>query len=106
MFFLHFGECSLLRSHGRSSEVECNPKMNISFFNDLQGLFLFLCILVDVRRSDPLANNQKLNIIQKQTFSDDLGAFFVFIYLFIFWHFGQCSSLRSLSRSSEVEHNG
>ena len=33
--FLHFGQHFLLRSLGQSSEVEHNPKMNISFFNDL-----------------------------------------------------------------------
>ena len=39
--FLCFGQCFLLRSLGRSSEVECNPKTNILFFDDLGGLFVF-----------------------------------------------------------------
>ena len=37
--FLHFSQCLSLRLLGRSSEVERNPKMNISFFDDLGGLF-------------------------------------------------------------------
>ena len=36
--FLHFGRLSLLGLLGRSSEVESNPKMNISFFDDLGDL--------------------------------------------------------------------
>ena len=40
--FLCFGQHFLLRLLGRSSEVECNPKMNILFFDDLGGLFHFL----------------------------------------------------------------
>ena len=124
---------------GWSSEVECNPKTNILFFNDLGGLFHFfafqstffaqitqpiirswtstknkhfifrwlrgplsyLCLLVNVFCSDRSAGPQKLNVIQKQTFyfSMTLGAFF------IFFCFGQRYLLRSLGRSSEVEHN-
>ena len=100
--FLHFGQLSMLRMLGRSSEVECNPKMGILFFDDIGGLFsFFFCILVDVCHWDHLANQQKLNVIQKQTFyfSMTLGPFFIFL------HFGWCSSLRSPSQSSEVEHN-
>ena len=37
--FLCFGQHFLLRLLGGSSEVECNPKMNILFFDDLGGLF-------------------------------------------------------------------
>ena len=33
-FFSHFSRCSLLRSLGQSSEIELNPKTNISFFDD------------------------------------------------------------------------
>ena len=65
--FLHFGWRFLLRSLGQSSEVERNPKMNIWFFGDLGGL-LFFYILVDIFCSDCLADHQKLNVIQKQTF--------------------------------------
>ena len=32
--FLHFWQHLSLRMLGRSSEVECNPKMSISFFDD------------------------------------------------------------------------
>ena len=39
--FLCFGQHFLLGLLGRSSEVECNPKMNILFFDDLGGLFHF-----------------------------------------------------------------
>ena len=39
--FLCFGQRFLLGSLGRSSEVECIPKMNILFFDDLGGLFHF-----------------------------------------------------------------
>ena len=66
--FLHFGQHFLLGLLGRSSKVECNPKMNILFFDDLGGLFIFFCILVNIFCSDCSANHQKLNVIQKQTF--------------------------------------
>ena len=36
--FSHFDQISSLRSLGQSSEVECNPKMSISMFDDLGGL--------------------------------------------------------------------
>ena len=39
--FLCFGQHFLLGLLGRSSEVECNPKMNILFFDDLGGFFHF-----------------------------------------------------------------
>ena len=58
--FLCFGQRFLLRLLSRSSEVECNPKMNILFFDDLGGLWIFC--------SDHSADHQKLNVIQKQTF--------------------------------------
>ena len=45
---MHFSHRSQLRSLSRSSEVECNPKTNILFFDDLGGLFCFFCILVNV----------------------------------------------------------
>ena len=63
--FSHFGQRSLLRLLGQSSEIEHNPKMNISFFDDLGEL---LCILVNIRCLVCSANHQKLNVIQKQTF--------------------------------------
>ena len=47
------------------SEVECNPKMSIPFFDDLGGLFH---ISVEFCHSDHLADHQKLNIIQKRAF--------------------------------------
>ena len=103
MFFLCFGRHFFLGSLGRSSEVECNPKMNILFFDDLGGLFLFFfCVLVDIFCSDCSANHQKLNIIIKGTFYFLMtyGAFFVFFLCFC-----QCFLLRLLSRSSEVECN-
>ena len=60
--FLHFGQLSSLGSLSRSSEVEHSPKMSISFFDDLGGLF---DILVDFCHSDHSAYHQKLNVIQK-----------------------------------------
>ena len=42
--------------------------MNILFFDDLGGLFSFVCISVDDCHSDHLADHQKLNVIQKRTF--------------------------------------
>ena len=92
----------MLRLLGRSSEVECNPKTNILFFDDFGGLFLFFFyISVNIFCLDSLADHQKLKVIQKQTFdfSMTLGAFFIFL------HFGQCFLLRSLGQSSEVECN-
>ena len=80
-FFCFGGSIRLL---GQSSEVECNAKMNISFFDNLGGLLSFFCISVNVCCSDYLADHQKLNIIQKQTFHFLMtkGAFFCF---FVFW---------------------
>ena len=59
---VHFCQLSLLRLLSQSSEVEHNPKMSISIFDDLGGLF---CILVNFHCSDRSANHQKLNVIQK-----------------------------------------
>ena len=58
----HFGQLSLLGLLSQSSEVECNPKMSISSYDDLGGLFH---ISVEFRRSDRLADHQKLNVIRK-----------------------------------------
>ena len=99
--FLHFGQHLLLGSLGQSSEVECNPKMNILFFNDLGGLFCFFTfqlmffawiawLIIEVER------NPKMNIL----FFDDLGGLF-----FVFLHFSQCFLLGLLGQSSEVERN-
>ena len=60
-----FSQLVSLGSLGQSSEVKCNPKMSISFLDDLGGLF---CILVHFGHSDHLADHQKLNIIQKWAF--------------------------------------
>ena len=60
--FLHFGQLLSLTLLSQSSEVERNPKMSISFFDDLGDIF---CILVNFHHSDHLADHQKLNIIQK-----------------------------------------
>ena len=87
---------SLLRWLGQSSEVECNPKTSISFFDDLESLFLNFCWLSSLRslgQSSEVEHNWKMSI----SFFDDLGGLFL--------HFGQLSSLRSLSQSSEVERN-
>ena len=54
---MHFSHRSQLRSLSRSSEVECNPKTNILFFDDLGGLFYFFCILVNVFCSDRSADD-------------------------------------------------
>ena len=99
--FLHFSQHFLLGLLGRSSEVERNPKTNILFFDDLGGLFLFFCISVNIFCLDRLADHQKLNIIQKQTFyfSMTWGAIFIFLC------FGQHFLLGLLGRSSEVECN-
>ena len=58
----HFSQLSSLGSLGQSSEVERNPKMNISFFDDLGALF---SILVNFHYSHHSADHHKLNIIQK-----------------------------------------
>ena len=65
------------------------------------GPFLFFCISVNIFCLDRLADHQKLNVIQKQTFyfSMTWGAFFIFL------HFGQHFLPRLLGQSSEVEHN-
>ena len=61
----HFGQLSLLGLLSQSSEVERNPKMSISFYDDLGALFH---ISVEFRRSDHSADHQKLNVIQNQAF--------------------------------------
>ena len=98
--FLHFGQCFMLGSLGRSSEVERNPKMNIWFFNDLGGLFCFLCFgqcywLRLLGWSSEVECNPKTNIL----FCDVLGGLFCF---FVFW---STVLLGLLGRSSEVERN-
>ena len=47
---------------GKSQQHNSNPKMSISFFDDVGGLF---CILVDFHHSDHSANHQKLNVTKK-----------------------------------------
>ena len=71
----HFDHISLLRLLGRSSEVEHNPKTNISFFEDLGGLFSHfgqLSLLGSLGQSSEVEHNPKMNI----SFFSDLGAFF------------------------------
>ena len=63
--FSHFGQHSLPGLLSQSPEIERNPKMNISFFDDLGAFFH---ILVNIHCLDCLADHQKLNVIQKQTF--------------------------------------
>ena len=46
-----------------SSEVERNPKMNISFFDNMVAIFFH--ISGDFHHSDCSADHQKLNVIQK-----------------------------------------
>ena len=88
-FFLHFGQLLLLGllswssevEHNPkmsisffdnllsgSSEVESNPKMSISFFENLVAFFFFFCISGNFCCLDCSADHQKLNIIQKQAF--------------------------------------
>ena len=57
--FLHFGQRVLLGSLSQSSEVERNPKMNISFFGLERGGRW------GSSPSTSTANHQKLNVIQK-----------------------------------------
>ena len=71
----HFGWLLLLRSLGRSSEVERNPKMSILFFDDLGGLFSQFSQLSSLRslgQSSEVERNAKPSI----SFFYDLGAFF------------------------------
>ena len=88
--FLHFSRHILLGLLGQSSEVECNPKTNILFFNDLGGLFwFFLCFgqhfwLGSLGRSSEVERNPKMNI----SFFNDLGGLFHF---FGFWLTVFCS---------------
>ena len=73
--FLHFGQLLLLGLHGRSSEVECNPKMSISFFDDLGGLFSHfgkLSLLRLLSQSSEVKRYPKMRI----SFFDDLGGLF------------------------------
>ena len=87
---------SLLGSLGQSSEVEHYPKMSISFFDDLGGLFSHFSQLSSLRSlswSSQNEHNPKTNI----SYFDDLGGLFL--------HFSQLLLLRLLSWSSEVERN-
>ena len=81
---------------GQSSEVERNPKMSISFFDELGVLF---CILVNFCCWDHLVDHQKLNVIYKNEYFifDDLGGLLL--------HFSWLLLLGLLGRSPEVEHN-
>ena len=61
----HFGRLSSLELLSQSSEVERNPKMSISSYDDLRGLFH---ISVEFYHSNRSADHQKLNIIQNRAF--------------------------------------
>ena len=61
----HFSRLSLLRLLSQSSEVERNPKMNISSYDDLGSLFPHFSRILSLW---PLADHQKLSIIQKWAF--------------------------------------
>ena len=78
---------------GWSSEVECNIKMSISFFDDLGGLLSHFGWLSLLGRSSEFVHNPKMSI----SFFDDLGGLFL--------HFGHLMLLGSLGWSSEVERN-
>ena len=73
-----------IRLLSRSSEVECNPKMNILFFNDLGGLSSFLfhfsrcSSLRSLGQSSEVEHNPKANIL----FFNDLGGLFSFFFAF------------------------
>ena len=79
---MHFSHHSPLRLLSRSSEVECYPKTNILFFDDLGGLFHVFCfgqhfLLGLLGRSSKVEHNPKMNIL----FFDDLGGLFhVFVF--------------------------
>ena len=80
----------------QSSEVERNPKMNISSYNDLEGLFSHFSQLSSLRSlslSSEVECNPKLSI----SIFDDLGDFLL--------HFSQLLLLGSLGQSSEFECN-
>ena len=104
--FLHFGQHFLLRSLGRSSEVECNPKTNILFFNDLGGffhffvlrsIFLLRCYLLrSLGRSSEVEHNPKNKHFIFQWPRGPFSFFCVLVNIFL---------LRLLGRSSEVECN-
>ena len=62
---MHFGQLSLLRLLGWSSEVEHNPKMGISIFDDLGGLSLhfgWLLLLRSLSQSSEVESNPKMSI--------------------------------------------
>ena len=90
--FLHFDQLSSLGLLGQSSEVECNPKMSISLFDDLGPLlshFSRLSLLGLLSQSSEVEHNPKMSISSY----DDLGG--------LFSHFSQILSLRLLGWSSE-----
>ena len=93
--FIAFWVTFVARITWQPSEVECNPKINISLFVQFGGHFFF--ILGDFHHSDHSVNHQKLNIIQNNHF--------MFWWFGHFLHFGWPLSLCSLGQSSEVEHN-
>ena len=64
-FFLHFGWLLSLGSLSQSSEVEHNPKTNISIFDDLVATFFAFWV---TGHSDHSADHQKLNVIQNWAF--------------------------------------
>ena len=128
---MHFGRLLLLWFLSQSSEVESNPKMSISFFDDLGGPF---CILVDFCHSDCSAKSSEVECNPKMRiyFLMTYGAFICISaefhhsdcsanhqklniiqkWAFHFWwlrglslHFGWLLLLRLLSQSSEVESN-
>ena len=70
--FSHFSQLSSLRWLGQSSEVECNPKLSISFFDDLGGLFLHFSQLSSLSQSLEVEHNPKMSI----SFFDDVGGLF------------------------------
>ena len=73
--FSHFDQLSSLRSLGQSSEVECNPKMSISLFDDLGGLlshFSWLSLLRLLSQLSEVEHNPKTSIHLMMT----KGAFF------------------------------
>ena len=76
--FLHFDQLSSLGLLGQSSEVECNPKMSISLFDDLGPLlshFGWLSLLGLLGRSSEVERNWKMNILSFQWLR---GPFFTF----------------------------
>ena len=79
----------------QSSEVECNPKMNILFFDYLGGgnFFIFLhfgrcSLLRSLGQSSEVEHNPKMNIL----FFDHLGGLFLFFCILVNIHHSDCSA--------------